>query len=127
MNATPRRAAVATIVAVGAALGSTTVAHAATAYVPFTCDDGRTLLLRVPSNQAENTWGAGQIVEGGSGHVVPLAFTYIFTPTGGEPTIQTAVKGGGHAGPKDATATCTATFEDPEGTLTIMVTVFTRP
>jgi hypothetical protein len=121
-----RAAAAATVLAIGAVVGSATAAHAATACLPFTCD-GATLLLRVPSNNAPNTWGAGHIVEGGDGNVIPVAFVYTFTPTGGEPTTETAVKGGGHALANQPTTTCVASFDVQEGSLTITVSVVTRP
>ena len=121
-----RHAVAATVLALAAGIGTTTAAHASTAYVPFTCE-GATLLLRVPSNNAPDTWGAGQIVEGGDGHVIPVAFVHTFTPTGGQAVTDTSVKGGGHALANQPTSTCDTELAVPGGTLAITVMVVVRP
>lgn len=121
-----RRLAVAAVLAVGAAAGVASSAQAAQQTIPLMCD-GTLLTVRTPSNHANQSYSVGQIVDGGSGHLIPLSFTFTFTPTGGSTITQTSVKGGGNAGPKDPTVTCTATFDDPEGTSTISVTAVPRP
>jgi hypothetical protein len=126
MSVISRRLAVATVLAAGAAAGVASSAHAAQQTIPLMCD-GTLLTVRTPSNSANQSYSVGQIVDGGSGHLIPLSFTFTFTPTGGSTITQTSVKGGGNAGPKDATVTCTATFDDPDGTGTISVTAVPRP
>ena len=126
MPAISRRFAVAAVLAVGAAAGVASSAQAAQQTIPLMCD-GTLLTVRTPSNDAKQSYSVGQIVDGGSGHLIPLRFTFTFTPIGGSTFTQTSVKGGGNAGPKDPTVTCTATFDGPEGTSTISVTAVPRP
>jgi hypothetical protein len=126
MTVIARRVAIAATIAVGAAIGVAGAAQAGQQYIPLSCD-GQTLLVRTPTNHADQSWSVGQVVQGGSGHLIPLSFTFSFTPTGGQTVSQTVTKGGGHAGPHDATVTCTGTFDDPEGVGTISVTAVARP
>jgi hypothetical protein len=121
-----RRLAVAAVLAVGAAAGVASSAQAAQQTIPLMCD-GTLFTVRTPTNNANQSYSVGQIVDGGSGHLIPLSFTFTFTPTGGSTITQPSVKGGGNAGPKDSTVTCTATFDDTEGSGTISVTAIPRP
>lgn len=126
MSVTSRRLAVAAVLAVGAATGVAGTAHAAQQTIPLMCD-GQTFLIRTPTNNANQSWSVGQIVDGGSGHLIPLSFTFTFTPTGGAPMSQTFTKGGGHAGPMDQTVTCSSTDTSPDGTFMLSVTAVARP
>ena len=121
-----RRLAVAAVLAVGAAAGVASSAQAAQQTIPLMCD-GTLFTVRTPSNNASQSYSVGQIVDGGSGHLIPLSLTFTFTPTGGSTITQSSVKGGGNAGPQDPTVTCTATLDDPTGTGTISVTAVPRP
>ena len=127
MSVISRRLAVAAVLAVGAAAGVASSAQAAQQNLPLMCD-GTLLTIRTPSNNANQSYSAGQVVDGGSGHLIPLSFTFTYTPNDGStPFVQKSVKGGGHAGPQDPTVTCTTTFEDSFGTGTISVTAVPRP
>jgi hypothetical protein len=126
MPAISRRLAVAAVLAVGAAAGVASSAQAAQGTIPLMCD-GTWLTVRTPNNNATQSYSAGQVVEGGSGHLIPLSFTFTFTPTGGPTFTQSSIKGGGHAGPQDPTVTCTSTFQDDSGSGTISVTAVPRP
>jgi hypothetical protein len=127
MNTTTRRAATSAVLAAGLALGTAAAAHAAQQYVPLNCDNGDSITVRVALAQAETSWSAGQIVDGGSGTLIPMSFSYAFTPTGEDKVTQTVVKGQGHAGPKDPVVTCTSTQVMPEGTFTLTVIAVARP
>jgi hypothetical protein len=127
MPAISRRLAVAAVLAVGAAAGVASSAQAAQQTLPMMCD-GTWLTVRTPSTNNNNqSYSVGQVVDGGSGHLIPLSFTFTFTPTGGPTFTQSSIKGGGHAGPQDPTVTCTATFQDDSGSSTITVTAVPRP
>src|SRR6267142_3400189 len=74
-NRTRSAVAVAAItIAAGAGLaGLAGPAHAAQSTLPITCDNGQQLTVRVNTNHSSEHggWGVGQIVAGGTGHLVP--------------------------------------------------------
>jgi hypothetical protein len=127
MNATTRRTATSAVLAAGLALGTAAAAHAAQQYVPLMCDNGDSITVRTPTNNADQSWSVGQIVAGGSGHLIPLSFSFAFVPAQGDPFSWSATKGGGHAGPKDQPVTCTSTMFDNGDTFTLTVTAVARP
>ena len=77
-NRTRAAIAVAAVtIAAGAGLaGLAGPAHAAQSTMPLTCD-GQQLTVRVNTNHSSEHggWGVGQIVAGGTGHLVPTAFS----------------------------------------------------
>ncbi|HET6166652.1 MAG TPA: hypothetical protein VFE07_07465 [Marmoricola sp.] len=102
---------IAAIAVVGA--GSVLVAPAATAaqgLQPLTCD-GQDIVVRVPDNHSSDHggWSAAQVVEGGSGTLLPTSFGFsAYDDTIGQ-EIFSAVQpsGGGNAHNQQPTVTCT--------------------
>jgi hypothetical protein len=101
----------ATLALVGA--GSVLAAPAATAaqgLQPLTCD-GQDIVVRVPDNHSSDRggWSAAQVVEGGSGTLLPTSFGFsAYDDTIGQ-EIFSAVQpqGGGNAHNSQDTVTCT--------------------
>ncbi len=113
-NRTRSTMAVAAVtIAAGAGLaGLAGPAHAAQSTLPITCDNGEHLTVRVnTSNSSEHGgWGVGQVVVGGTGHLVPTEISGSLVDNAVDQTLFTfdQVKGGGNANHNQPTVTCTA-------------------
>ena len=99
-------------IAAGAGLaGLAGPAHAAQSTIPITCDNGQQLTVRVNTNHSSEHggWGVGQIVAGGTGHLVPTAFSGSLVDNAINQTLFTfaQAKGGGNANHNQPTVTCT--------------------
>jgi hypothetical protein len=85
-------------------------AHAAQATLPITCD-GQQLAVRVNTSHssANGGWAVAQIVDGGTGHLVPTAFSNSRHDDTTNQTLFTfdRAKGGGNANHNQPTLTCT--------------------
>jgi hypothetical protein len=106
-------AVAAVTIAAGAGLaGLAGPAHAAQSTMSLTCA-GQQLTVRVNTNHSSEHggWGVGQIVAGGTGHLVPTAFSgsLVDTAHGMNQTLFTfaQAKGGGNANHNQQTVTCT--------------------
>lgn len=104
---------VAALAVVGA--GSVLAAPAATAaqgLQPLTCD-GQDIVVRVPDNHSSDHggWSAAQVVDGGSGTLIPTSFTFSAYDVTQDHEIFSAVQpgGGGHKNNRQQTVTCTQT------------------
>ena len=112
-NRTRSTAAVAALtIAAGAGLaGLAGPAHAAQTTLSITCG-GQPLTVRVNTNNSSEHggWGVGQIVAGGTGHLVPTAFSGSLVDNAINQTLFTfaQAKGGGNANHNQPTVTCTA-------------------
>ena len=88
-------------------------ASAAQGYQSFGCDDGSSILVRVPESHSSQNggWSVGQVVDGGSGHLVPTSFTFTLYDVTTRMTVFSGsqVKGGGHANQMQATVMCSNT------------------
>jgi hypothetical protein len=75
-----------------------------------TCSGVELTIRTQPSNS--DTWGAVQVVSGGSGHLIPTSFSgSAYDSTIGEVIFSFSdTKGGGHANHKQSTTTCTQEF-----------------
>ena len=119
-NRTRSAVAVAAVtIAAGAGLaGLAGPAHAAQSTMPLTCA-GQQLTVRVNTNHSSEHggWGVGQIVAGGTGHLVPTAFSGSLVDNAINQTLFTfdQAKGGGNANHNQPTITCTTS--DDTGTL----------
>jgi hypothetical protein len=86
-------------------------ASAAQTTLPVTCD-GQQLTVRVNTNHSSEHggWGAGQVVAGGTGHLVPTAISGSLVDNAINQTLFTfeQAKGGGNANHNQSTVTCTA-------------------
>ena len=111
-NRTRSSVAVAAVtIAAGAGLaGLAGPAHAAQSTLAITCD-GQPLTVRVNTNNSSEHggWGVGQIVAGGTGHLVPTAFSGSLVDNAINQTLFTfaQAKGGGNANHNQPTVTCT--------------------
>jgi hypothetical protein len=120
-NRTRSTVAVAAVtIAAGAGLaGLAGPAHAAQSTVPVACNNGEQLTVRVNTNHSSEHggWGVGQIVAGGTGHLVPTAFSGSLVDNRINQTLFTfaQAKGGGHANHNQPTVKCTTS--DDTGTL----------
>lgn len=99
-------------IAAGAGLaGLAGPAHAAQTTLPVTCD-GQQLTVRVNTNNSSEHggWGVGQIVAGGTGHLVPTEISGSLVDNAINQTLFTfdQAKGGGNANHNQPTLTCTA-------------------
>jgi hypothetical protein len=99
--------------ALALALPGTWSASAAQTDQGFTCSDGSTIVVRVPtapSNQ-NGGWGAGQLVDGGTGHLIPtsFAFTLVDDTTGMTLFSQAQDKGGTNGNHTQPTVSCSST------------------
>jgi hypothetical protein len=99
-------------IAAGAGLaGLAGPAHAAQTTLPVTCD-GQPLTVRVNTNNSSEHggWGVGQIVVGGTGHLVPTEISGSLVDNAINQTLFTfdQAKGGGNANHNQPTLTCTA-------------------
>jgi len=85
-------------------------AHAAQTTLPITCD-GQQLAVRVNTSHssANGGWAVAQIVDGGTGHLVPAAFSNSLHDDTANQTLFTVdrAKGGGNANHNQPTVTCT--------------------
>jgi hypothetical protein len=85
-------------------------AHAAQTTLPITCD-GQQLAVRVNTSHssANGGWAVAQIVDGGTGHLVPTAFSNSLHDDTTNQTLFTfdRAKGGGNANHNQPTVTCT--------------------
>ena len=113
MNSRARStAAVAALtIAAGAGLaGLAGPAHAAQSTMPLTCG-GQQLTVRVNSNHssANGGWGVGQVVAGGTGHLVTTEVNASLFDDAVHQTLFTfaQAKGGGNANHNQPTVTCT--------------------
>ena len=99
-----------TIAASAGLAGLAGPAHAAQSTMPLTCD-GQQLTVRVNTNHSSEHggWGVGQIVAGGTGHLVPTAFSGSLVDNAINQTLFTfaQAKGGGNANHNQPTVTCT--------------------
>jgi hypothetical protein len=107
-------------IAAGAGLaGLAGPAHAAQTTLPLTCDNGQQPTVRVNTNNSSEHggWGVGQIVVGGTGHLVPTVISGSLFDNATNETLFTfaQAKGGGNANHNQPTITCTAS--DDTGTL----------
>ncbi len=111
-NRTRSTVAVAAVtIAAGAGLaGLAGPAHAAQTTMPLTCA-GQQLTVRVNTNHSSEHggWGVGQVVAGGTGHLVPTAFSGSLVDNAINQTLFTfaQAKGGGNANHNQPTITCT--------------------
>ena len=75
------------------------------------CSDGSSIVVRVPqSHSSENGgWSVGQVVDGGSGHLIPTAFTVTLydVTTGMTVFSEQQTKAGGKANHMQTPVTCT--------------------
>jgi len=112
-NRTRSAIAVAAVtIAAGAGLaGLAGPAHAAQSTLPISCNNGEQLTVRVNTNHSSEHggWGVGQIVAGGTGHLVPTAFSGSLVDNAINQTLFTfaQAKGGGNANHNQPTVTCT--------------------
>jgi hypothetical protein len=96
-------------------------AHAAQSTVPVACDNGEQLTVRVNTNHSSEHggWGVGQVVAGGTGHLVPteISGSLVDTAPNVNRTLFTfdQAKGGGNANRNQPTVKCTTS--DDTGTL----------
>lgn len=93
--------------------GSVLAAPAATAaqgLQPLSCD-GQDIVVRVADNNSSDHggWSAAQVVDGGSGHLIPTSFDFsAYDDTLGQEIFSAdQPKGGGHAQGNQGTVTCT--------------------
>jgi hypothetical protein len=113
-NRTRSTVAVAAVtIAAGAGLaGLAGPAHAAQSTIPVTCPNGEQLTVRVNTNHSSEHggWGVGQVVAGGTGHLVPTEISGSLVDNVIHQTLFTfdQAKGGGHANHNQATVTCMA-------------------
>ena len=86
-------------------------AHAAQSAMPITCD-GQQLTVRVNTNHSSQNggWGVGQVVAGGTGHLVPTVISGSLVDNAINQTLFTfeQAKGGGNANHNQSTVACTA-------------------
>ncbi len=99
-------------IATGAGLaGLAGPAHAAQSTLPITCDRQQ-LTVRVNTNHSSQNggWGVGQVVAGGTGHLVPTEISGSLVDNAVNQTLFTfdQAKGGGNANHNQPTVTCTA-------------------
>jgi multisubunit Na+/H+ antiporter MnhC subunit len=87
-------------------------ANAAQSTLPVSCDNGQQLTVRVNTNHSSEHggWGVGQIVAGGTGHLVPTVINVSLFDNAINQTLFTAeqAKGGGNANHNQSTVNCTA-------------------
>jgi hypothetical protein len=113
-NRTRSTVAVAAVtIAAGAGLaGLAGPAHAAQTTIPVACNNGEQLTVRVNTNHSSDHggWGVGQVVVGGTGHLVPTEISGSLVDNAVDQTLFTfdQVKGGGNANHNQPTVTCTA-------------------
>jgi hypothetical protein len=107
-------AVAAVTIAAGAGLaGLAGPAHAAQSTIPVACDNGEQLTVRVNTNHSSEHggWGVGQVVAGGTGHLVPTAFrgSLVDNAPNVNRTLFTfaQAKGGGNANHNQPAVTCT--------------------
>jgi hypothetical protein len=83
-------------------------ANAAQSTIPLTCD-GQPLTVRVPTSHSSQNggWSVGQVVVGGTGHLVPTAISGSLVDNGVTLFTFKQVKGGGNANHNQSTVTCT--------------------
>ena len=112
-NRTRSTVAVAAVtIAAGAGLaGLAGPAHAAQSTVPVACNNGEQLTVRVNTNHSSQNggWGVGQVVAGGTGHLVPTEISGSLFDNVIQQTLFTfdQAKGGGNANHNQPTVTCT--------------------
>ena len=112
-NRTRSTVAVAAVtIAAGAGLaGLAGPAHAAQTTLSITCG-GQPLTVRVNTNNSSEHggWGVGQIVAGGTGHLVPTEISGSLVDNTVHQTLFTfdQAKGGGNANHNQPTVTCMA-------------------
>lgn len=103
-------AGVAALAVVGAGVvAAAPAATAAQGLQPLTCD-GQDLVVRVPNNNSSDRggWNAAQVVEGGSGTLIPTSFDISAYDVTQDQEIFSAVQtGAGRAHGNQATVTCT--------------------
>ncbi len=85
----------------------------------FDCG-GTPTAIQVHETHSETTWGAGKVVEGGSGTLIPTSFGQSAFDDTKEHSLfqQMAIgKGGGHANQQQDQITCTQSFQATLGDL----------
>ena len=113
-NRTRSAIAVAAVtIAAGAGLaGLAGPAHAAQSTLPISCNNGEQLTVRVNTNNSSEHggWGVGQVVVGGTGHLVPTDVNASLFDNVTNQTLFTfdQAKGGGNANHNQPTVTCMA-------------------
>jgi hypothetical protein len=84
-------------------------AHAAQSTLPLTCD-GQQLTVRVNTSHSSDNggWSVAQVVVGGTGHLVPTAFSNVLHDDTTDVTLFTfdRAKGGGNANQNQPKVTC---------------------
>jgi hypothetical protein len=102
-----------TAVTVAAGFAAAAPASAAQQVQQAPCSGLGTITIRTPSDNSSDNGGfsAGQIIGGGSGHLIPTSFDFTATDgrTGATLFTGTQLKGGGHANANQPTTTCTIT------------------
>ena len=97
---------------VAAALSGMSGASAAQGYQPLDCSDDSSIVVRVPDTHSSDHggWSVGQIIDGGSGHLIPTSFTFSAYDATTDMTIfsSTQAKGGGNANRMQTSVTCTS-------------------
>jgi hypothetical protein len=98
-------------IAAGAGLaGLAGPAYAAQSTLPLACD-GQQLTVRVNTNHSSQNggWGVGQVVAGGTGHLVPTSFSGTLFDEAIDQTLFSfeQAKGGGNANHNQPAVTCT--------------------
>jgi hypothetical protein len=99
--------------ALGLGLAAASPASAAPQTQTINC--GRTLLtIRTPTDNSSDQggWSVGQIVSGGTGHLIPTSFTFsAYDSTTGTTLFDgTTTKGGGHANANQPQISCSQTM-----------------
>ena len=107
------------VVGAGSVLGAP-AATAAQGLQPLNCD-GQDIVVRVPDNHSSDHggWNAAQVVEGGSGTLIPTSFGFSAYDETTDQEIFSAVQpgGGGHSHNQQQTVTCTQVSTDTLGDL----------
>ena len=94
-------------------------AAAAQSYLPLECSDGSSIVVRAPDTHSSDNggWSVGQVVDGGSGHLIPTHFTFTLydVTTGSTVFSGQQAKGGGHANHTQTSVTCSSTDSGTAG------------
>jgi hypothetical protein len=102
-------------------LSGTGSASAAQGYIPLECSDGSSIVVRVPDSHSSDKggWSVGQVVDGGSGHLIPTSFAFTLYDVTTESTVfsDQQAKGGGHANRRQTSVTCSNTDSGTAGDL----------
>lgn len=106
-----------TAVTMAAAFAAAAPASAAQQVQQASCSDLGQITIRTPSDNSSDNggWSAGQILAGGTGHLIPTAFVFSATDdtTNQQLFNGTQIKGQGHANANQSTLTCRLTQQGP--------------